>query len=29
MEAKFDRIDTSHDGFVDANDLEKSQFNVR
>ena len=26
MEAEFDRLDTNHDGFVDAKDMEKSQL---
>lgn len=26
MEAEFDRLDTNHDGFVDAKDMEKGQL---
>jgi len=26
MDAEFDRLDTNHDGFVDAKDMEKSQI---
>lgn len=28
MEAEFDRLDTNHDGYVDAKDLEQSQLRV-
>jgi hypothetical protein len=29
MEAEFEMLDTNHDGFVDAKDMEKSQFQLR
>jgi hypothetical protein len=29
MEMEFDRLDTNHDGLVDAKDLEQSQFQLR